>query len=109
MALWNNIQKGLSDATSFTAKKTVEITDSAKNKYNLFNLKNKLEKCYASLGRLYLDTRREDVNHDSEIATMIMQIDKIEADIAYIQKTTENTEDVVANDSFMEDAESSEQ
>ena len=78
MALWNNIQKGLSDATSFTAKKTVEITDSAKNKYNLFNLKNKLEKCYASLGRLYLDTRRNDESHDSEILTLIMQIDKIE-------------------------------
>ena len=109
MALWNNIQKGLSDATSFTAKKTVEITDSAKNKYNLFNLKNKLEKCYASLGRLYLDTRRNDESHDSEILTLIMQIDKIEADIAYIKKTTENTEDIVADDSFIEDTESSEE
>lgn len=93
MALWNDIQKGLNDATSFTTKKTTELTDSAKNKYNLYNLKNKLEKCYASVGRLYLDARRNDADHDFEIATLIMQIDKIEADIAYIKKTAEDAEE----------------
>ncbi|MBR6807966.1 MAG: hypothetical protein IKM46_06265 [Clostridia bacterium] len=93
MAFWNNIQKGLTDATAFTAKKTVEITDSAKSKYNLFNLKNKLEKCYTSLGKLYLDTRRNGEDHESEILTLIMQIDKIEADIAFIKKNEAESEE----------------
>lgn len=102
MAIWDNIQKGFTGATSYTAKKTAEITDSAKNKYNLFNLNNKLEKCYASIGKLYLDARRNDTDHDFEIATLIMQIDKIEADIAYIKKSTENTEEVIADEELID-------
>lgn len=107
MALWNDIQKGLNDATSFTTKKTTELTDSAKSKYNLYNLKNKLEKCYATLGRHYLDTRRNEEDHEFEILTLIMQIDKIESDIAYIKSKAEK-EDSLAEDAVSEETEISE-
>ena len=66
------------------------------------SINNKLEKCYASIGKLYLDARRNDTDHDFEIATLIMQIDKIEADIAYIKKSTENTEEVIADEELID-------
>lgn len=81
MAFWDDLQKGVSDAASFTAKKTSELTEKAKLKFNLHSEEMKLEKCFTRIGKLFYASEREGVDNTAEIATVIMQADKIKADI----------------------------
>lgn len=82
MAFLDELQKGLSNAAAFTVQKTGELTDFAKLKYNLHVSEGKLQTCYAEIGRLFHDTQKTGTEHTSEIATLIMQADKLIDDIA---------------------------
>lgn len=83
MAFWNDIQKGVTGAASFTAKKTTELTGIAKIKYTIHVCEQKLDKCFAEIGRLYYETQKEGADNAHEIETLIMQIDKLTSDLAF--------------------------
>ena len=82
MAFWDDLQKGVSNAASFTAKKTTELTDLAKLKYNIHTEETKLERCFTEIGRLFYSSKRDSTDTSAEITSYIMQADKIRADIA---------------------------
>ena len=83
MAFWDDIQKGVTGAASFTAKKTTEFTGIAKIKYSIHVCEQKLDKCFAEIGRLHYDTQKEGTDHSREIETIIMQIEKLTNDLAF--------------------------
>ncbi len=82
MALWDDIQRSVSDAVEFTAKKTSYLTGTAKLKYNVHTTEQKLDRCFAEIGRLFYDSQKEGSDRSSEIATLIMQVDKLSDDLA---------------------------
>ncbi len=82
MAFWEDLQKGVTDAASFTAKKTSELTGIAKLKYAIHTCEQKLDKCFAEIGRLFYESQKEGTDHASEIATLIMQVEKLTSDLA---------------------------
>lgn len=82
MSFWDDLQKTLSEATDFTVQKTTELSDLAKLKYNIHATEKKLERIYAELGKAYYDTRKNDTDRESELATLIMQADKLICDVA---------------------------
>lgn len=81
MAFWDDLQKGVSNAASFTAKKTTELTDLARLKYNIYTEETKLERCFTEIGRLFYSSERDGADASAEITSYIMQADKISADI----------------------------
>lgn len=81
MAFWDDIQKKLSDAAAFTVQKTGELTDVAKLKYKVKVTESKLEKCYAEIGKLIYDAKKNGVDHEFEVTTLIMQADKMKDDL----------------------------
>lgn len=81
MAIWDDIQKGVAGAAAYTAKKTAEITDMAKLKYAIHTCEQKLDKCFAEIGRLFYDSQKEGTDHATEIATLIMQVEKLKGDL----------------------------
>ncbi len=82
MAFWDELQRSVSDAVEFTAKKTSELTGTAKLKYSVHTTEQKLDKCFAEIGRLFYESQKEGTDHASEIATLIMQVDKLSDDLA---------------------------
>ena len=81
MSFWEDLQKSLNDAASFTVQKTTELTGIAKLKYNIHAAEGKLERCYSEIGKLFYDTQKTGTEHTAEIATIIMQADKLNSDI----------------------------
>lgn len=88
MAFWDELQKGVTDAASFTAKKTTELTDLARLKINIHSEENKLERCFTEIGRAYYNSKKSGEDASSEISTLIMQADKISADIDNLKRET---------------------
>ncbi len=82
MSFWDDLQKTLSEATDFTVQKTTELSDLAKLKYNIHSSEKKLDRVYAELGKIYFDIRKNGADRESEAATLVMQADKLIADIA---------------------------
>ena len=81
MAFWEDLQKGVADAAAFTAKKTGELTGIAKLKYTIHSNEQKLDKCFAEIGKLFYESQKTGADHTDELATLSMQVDKISADL----------------------------
>ena len=82
MAFWEDLQKGVNDVAAFTSKKTTELTGLAKLKYAIHVCEQKLDKCFTEIGRLFYESQKDGADHSAEIATLIMQIDKLTSDLA---------------------------
>lgn len=82
MAFLDDIQKSVTGAANYTAKKASKLSGIAKLKYNIRTEEANLERCYTDIGRLFYTAEREGVDHAAEISTLIMQADKINANIA---------------------------
>lgn len=92
MSIWDDVAKRMSDAASFTVKKTGEITNIAKLKYALHSEQSKLAECFEEIGKLYYAYQREEKDYVTEIAALIAEADvikmaiaEVEADIAKLQ------------------------
>lgn len=83
---WEEIKKNAKEAADITVKKTSEMTAIAKATVAIKNEEGKLSACYKEIGRLFYTAERDGVDHTDEIATFIMQADKIKAAIAGYQK-----------------------
>ncbi len=81
-----SIKKNFKDVTDKTVKKTNELTAIAKLNVAIKSEEAKLSDCYKSIGRLFYSAERDSVDNTEEIATYIMQADKIKANIAGYQK-----------------------
>lgn len=82
MSIWDDITKGMSDAASYTAKKTGEITHLAKKKYALHTEESKLSECFEEIGKLYYRYQRNGEDLAAEIAALIAEADVITKNIA---------------------------
>ena len=82
----DNIKKNFKDVTDKTVKKTNELTTIAKLNLAIKSEESKLSDCYKSIGRLFYTAERDNLDNTEEIATYIMQADKIKATIAGYQK-----------------------
>ncbi len=96
MDFWGELGKKISNAASnaadYTVKETEKLTNIAKAKYKLSNLKNKLDQLYRNVGELCYDKHTgesaEEVSFDelfSEIAETLEEIDKLELYIAKLR------------------------
>ena len=83
---WEEIMKNAKEAADITVKKTSEMTAIAKATVAIKNEEGKLSSCYKEIGRLFYTAERDGVDHTDEIATFIMQADKIKAAIAGYKK-----------------------
>lgn len=81
MSIWDDITKGASDAASFAAKKTGEMTSLAKLKYKLHGEETKLTKCYEEIGRLYYSYQHDGKDTEAELAEKVSQIEQINQSI----------------------------
>ena len=86
MSIWDDIAKGMSDAASFTVKKTGEFTSLAKMKYALHSEESKLSECYEEIGKLYYAYQREGTDYVSEIAALIAEADLIKATVTEMKE-----------------------
>lgn len=86
MSIWDDIAKGMSDAASFTVKKTGEFTNLAKMKYALHSEESKLSECFEEIGKLYYAYQREGTDYVSEIAALIAEADLIKATVAEMKE-----------------------
>ena len=86
MSIWDNIAKGVSDAASYTAKKTGELTTLAKMKYSLHSEESKLSECFEEIGKLYYAYQREGTDYISEIAALISEADLVKTNIACMKE-----------------------
>ena len=81
-----SIKKNFKDVTDKTVKKTGELTAIAKLNMAIKTEEAKLSDCYKAIGRLFYTAERDNLDNTEEIATYIMQADKIKANIAGYQK-----------------------
>ncbi len=81
-----SIKKNFKDVTDKTVKKTGELTAIAKLNMAVKSEEGKLSECYKAIGRLFYTAERDNLDNTEEIATYIMQADKIKAAIADYQK-----------------------
>lgn len=86
LQFWEEIKKNAKEAADITVKKTSEMTAIAKATVAIKNEEGKLSSCYKEIGRLFYTAERDGVDHTDEIATFIMQADKIKAAISGYQK-----------------------
>ncbi len=90
MAFFDDLQKTVTDAAYYTAKKTGELTGVARVKFNIKAEEVRLKSTYAKIGALFYSSEREGLDNAEEIATLITQADKINGDIkAYREKLAE--------------------
>lgn len=82
MEIWDEIKKSVADAAAYTASKTTELTGIAKLKMNIHSGETKLYKCFEDIGRLFYISEREGEDNAAAISALIMQADKLSADIA---------------------------
>ena len=80
------LKRNAKEAADITVKKTSEMTAIAKATVAIKNEESKLSACYKEIGRLFYTAERDGVDHTDDIATFIMQADKIKAAIAGYQK-----------------------
>ncbi|MBQ2469278.1 MAG: hypothetical protein II503_06275, partial [Clostridia bacterium] len=76
MAFLDDLQKTVTDAAYYTAKKTSELTGAARVKFNIKAEEIRLKSTYAKIGSLFYSAEREGLDHTDEIATLITQADK---------------------------------
>ncbi len=81
MAFIDSFKKNVSDVASATAKKTSELTDTAKIKFKIKKIESRLDRCYSEIGRLRYDELKEGADYEIKISTLIMQIDKLRGDL----------------------------
>lgn len=81
-----SIKKNFKDVTDKTVKKTGELTAIAKLNLAIKTEESKLSDCYKAIGRLFYTAERDNLDNTEEIATYIMQADKIKDTIAGYQK-----------------------
>ncbi len=80
------LKKNFKDVTDKTVMKTGELTAIAKLNVTIKTEEAKLSDCYKSIGRLFYTAERDNLDNTEEIATYIMQADRIKATIADCQK-----------------------
>ena len=95
MSIWDDIAKGMSDAASFTARKTGEITNLAKMKYAIHSEESKLSECFEEIGKLYYAYQREGIDYVSEIAALIAEADMIKLTISEMKEEMARTQNNV--------------
>lgn len=95
MSIWDDIAKGASDAASFAAKKTGELTNVAKMKLALHSEETKLNECYADIGRMYYTYQRDGKDLVAEIASRISDADASHEKIAAIKAELADLQDSV--------------
>ncbi len=81
MAIWEDISKNVKDAASVAVSKTEELTGIAKLKLAVSKSKNKLEKCYAKIGKLYYDFHKNGRDTSDELAALLSEADTIRAEV----------------------------
>ena len=90
MAFFDELQKSVTDAAAAAAKKTSELTGIARVKFNIRAEEARLRSTFSKIGSLFYASEREGADNAAEIATLIMQADKIKGDIAaYREKLAE--------------------
>ena len=82
MAFLDDIQKTVTDAAYFTAKKTSELTGVARVKFNIKAEELRLKSTFTKIGALFYSSEREGLDNAEQIAELITQADKIKGDIA---------------------------
>jgi len=95
MSLFNEIKRNVTDAANATTKKATEFTGIAKLNVNIKLEETKLSECYEEIGRLFYTAERSGEDNTSDIATYIMQADKIKATIANYRKELSKLKKVV--------------
>ena len=86
MAIWEDISKNVKGAASVAVSKTEELTNIAKLKLSVAKSKNKLEKCYAKIGKLYYDFHKNGRDTSDELAALLTEADSIRADVKLLNE-----------------------
>ncbi len=92
MSMFENTAQKISEALGVVAATTEKAVDIGKKKYNIAALKNKLEKQYALLGKLYYESNNTaDASlpykaYIDEISHLISQIENEEKILENIKK-----------------------
>lgn len=83
MSFLDDLKKGLSGAADYTAKKTTEVTGTARIRLDIRSANSRLAKCYEKIGRAYYMNAKESA--EEQIAAMeagVQEADAIREEIA---------------------------
>ena len=75
MAFTDNAKKFFSDTAKVIVKKSNNIYETAKNKYNEYDLHNNIDNLYKDLGKLIYTGYKEDVDVSETIQGVCEEID----------------------------------
>jgi CHASE3 domain sensor protein len=87
----NTVQKA-KDAFDIVFKKTEDLVNVGKQRLNLANLNNKLNKAYASLGKLQFELIKDLDNENSAVASYVSEIKKLKSDIKNLMDEIDSAE-----------------
>ena len=77
MNFLSNLKKAVIDTTHTVVKKTEDLVDTSKTKYNIYDAKNDIEKIYTDLGREIYAGYKEDRNVSEFIEAKCHEIDEL--------------------------------
>ena len=86
MSFLDDLKKGLSGAADYTAKKTTEVTGTARIRLDIRSANSRLAKCYEKIGHAYYRNVKE--NAEEQIAVMeaaVQEADAIKEEIAALR------------------------
>jgi uncharacterized Zn finger protein (UPF0148 family) len=86
MSFLDDLKKSLSGAADYTAKKTTEVTGTAKIRLDIRSANSRLAKCYEKIGRAYYMNAKEAA--EEQIAAMeagVQEADAVKEEIAALR------------------------
>lgn len=89
MAFTDNAKKFLSDTAKTIVKKSNDLYESAKNKYNEYDLQNNIDNLYKDLGKLVYTGYKEDVDVSETIQGVCSEIDAYMDKLSFVSNKNE--------------------
>ena len=95
MDFWNEVTRTVSGAADHTVKGAEKLSDIAKYKYRLSNLKKKLEDAYREIGRLRFAEYKGEPVLQEELSTLLAKTAKLDDQIAAYESRLADLQDYV--------------
>lgn len=76
MSFGDNFKRVVSDTARIAVKKSGEVIETAKNKYNEFDLNSELDSIYREIGKVVYTAFNEDTDVSEEIKSLCAKVDE---------------------------------
>ena len=85
MSFGENLKRIVSNTARMAVKKSEEVIETAKNKYNEFDLNGEIDGLYRELGKMVYTAFKEDLDGSDEIKDLCSKIDDKRSELESIK------------------------